>query len=182
MMRPMRWKILVIIVGLAVTGCASTQKHGEKKAAHKPGEEVQVEELEVGAGPKPRPGQVVTVHYAGRLKSTGKVFDDSRNRGKPLSFVLGKGHVIQGWEDAVPEMQVGGKYRVIVPPGLAYGDRPHEGIPPNSTLVFDIELIGVRDGEPEEKKGRGGRGGGRGGGGFGRVGRHGGMGGMGVGF
>jgi FKBP-type peptidyl-prolyl cis-trans isomerase FkpA len=176
----MRWKTMLMILALAVTGCASTEKHGAKQVARKPGEEVQVEELEVGAGPKPKPGQIVTVHYEGRLKKTGAVFDNSRNRNKPLSFVLGKGHVIQGWEDAVPEMQVGGKYRVIVPPGLAYGNTPHDNIPPNSTLVFDIELIGVRDGELAEQK-KGGRGG-RGGGGFGRGGRHGGMGGMGTGF
>ncbi|HKP84900.1 MAG TPA: FKBP-type peptidyl-prolyl cis-trans isomerase [Blastocatellia bacterium] len=98
----------------------------------------------VGTGVSPQPGQRVTVHYTGRLEN-GTKFDSSVDRGQPLVFPIGVGRVIKGWDEGVMTMKVGGKRKLIIPPGLAYGaaGRPPV-IPPNSTLIFDVELLGVQ--------------------------------------
>ncbi len=101
-------------------------------------------DLEVGDGPTPEKGQTVSVHYTGWLED-GTKFDSSLDRGQPFSFVLGEGRVIRGWDEGVATMQVGGKRQLVIPPELAYGERGAGGvIPPNATLIFDVELLEVR--------------------------------------
>lgn len=102
-----------------------------------------IEDLKVGTGAEARAGQQVTVHYVGTL-TDGKKFDSSRDRGKGFGFKLGAGQVIQGWDQGVAGMKVGGLRKLTIPPHLAYGERGFPGaIPPNSTLVFEVELLGV---------------------------------------
>lgn len=102
-------------------------------------------DMQAGQGPCPRPGQTVIVHYTGWL-TNGKKFDSSVDRGQPFNFVLGQGMVIKGWDEGVATMHIGGKRRLVIPPGLAYGSKDIGNglIPPNSTLVFDVELLGVQ--------------------------------------
>jgi len=102
-----------------------------------------VEELQVGTGAEATKGKRVEVHYTGWLVD-GKVFDSSKTRGTPFVFPLGGGRVIDGWDQGVQGMRVGGKRKLTIPPHLAYGDEGFPGaIPPNSTLTFEIELLGV---------------------------------------
>lgn len=102
----------------------------------------------VGTGPQPQNGQSVSVHYTGWLDDhgqRGKKFDSSRDRGTPFSFTLGVQQVISGWDNGVATMHVGGKRTLIIPPDQGYGARGAGGvIPPNATLIFDVELLGVR--------------------------------------
>ena len=106
----------------------------------------------VGAGREPTKGTLIKAHYTGRLADgTGRVFDSSYTRGSPLQFKIGAGQVIRGWDegilggDGVPPMKVGGKRTLIIPPELGYGARGAGGvIPPNATLLFDVELLGVK--------------------------------------
>jgi FKBP-type peptidyl-prolyl cis-trans isomerase len=97
-----------------------------------------------GSGPTPQRGQTVTVHYEGRLLD-GTLFDSSRTRGEPLSFPVGDGRVIPGWDEALPLMQKGEKRTLIIPFWLAYGEDGHPPtIPPRATLVFEVELLGIQ--------------------------------------
>jgi FKBP-type peptidyl-prolyl cis-trans isomerase len=103
-----------------------------------------IEDQQVGTGAEARAGQQVSVHYTGRL-TDGTKFDSSLDRGQPFAFKLGAGMVIRGWDQGVAGMKVGGKRKLTIPPHLAYGERGFPGaIPPNATLVFDVELVGVR--------------------------------------
>lgn len=99
----------------------------------------------VGTGESPKPGQMVTVHYTGTLEN-GQKFDSSLDRGQPYVFPIGMGRVIKGWDEGVMTMKVGGKRRLIIPPYLGYGARGAGGgaIPPNATLIFEVELLGVQ--------------------------------------
>lgn len=100
-------------------------------------------ETEAGTGAQAEAGKTVSVHYTGKLQN-GKVFDSSISRGEPISFPLGQGRVIKGWDEGIALMKVGGKAQLIIPPDLGYGERGAGGvIPPNATLVFDVELVSV---------------------------------------
>ena len=102
----------------------------------------------VGTGPEPKAGQAVNVHYTGWLDQNGqkgRKFDSSRDRGQPFSFTLGQGQVIAGWDQGVATMRTGGKRTLVIPPELGYGARGAGGvIPPNATLIFEVELLGAR--------------------------------------
>lgn len=97
----------------------------------------------VGEGREAKAGDTVSVHYTGTLQD-GSKFDSSRDRGQPLQFPLGAGHVIKGWDEGVAGMKPGGRRTLVIPPELGYGSRGIGPIPPNSTLVFDVELVDVR--------------------------------------
>jgi FKBP-type peptidyl-prolyl cis-trans isomerase len=106
-------------------------------------EELNVEEISVGSGAEAVAGKQVSVHYTGWL-TNGTKFDSSVDRGRPFQFQLGAGNVIQGWDQGVAGMKVGGKRKLTIPPALGYGARGAGGvIPPNATLVFEVELLGV---------------------------------------
>jgi peptidylprolyl isomerase len=110
-----------------------------------PPTELEITDLAVGDGPEAAPGQQVSVHYVGVAHSTGEEFDASYNRGAPLDFPLGGGRVIRGWDEGVAGMKVGGRRRLVIPPHLAYGERGAGGvIGPGETLIFVVDLVGVR--------------------------------------
>ncbi len=100
-------------------------------------------DIKVGTGPSPENGQLVFVHYTGKLEN-GRKFDSSRDRGTPFAFRLGVGEVIKGWDEGIATMKVGGQRELVIPPELGYGAQGAGGvIPPNATLIFDVELIRI---------------------------------------
>jgi peptidylprolyl isomerase len=105
-------------------------------------------DVKVGTGPAPKPGQTCVMHYTGWLYKNGEKgakFDSSLDRNQPFSFPIGQRQVIAGWDEGVATMKVGGKRTLIIPPELGYGARGAGGIiPPNATLIFDVELLGVK--------------------------------------
>jgi FKBP-type peptidyl-prolyl cis-trans isomerase len=102
---------------------------------------MEIEKLKSGTGPMPRQGQSVTVHYTGWL-TDGTKFDSSVDRDEPFTFVLGVGQVIAGWDQGVASMKVGDKMKLTIPPEMAYGPEGYPGcIPPNATLIFEVELL-----------------------------------------
>jgi peptidylprolyl isomerase len=110
-----------------------------------PSYQLELEDLEVGTGEEAKPGHTVEVHYVGVSWSNGQEFDASYNRGQTFKFGLGKGQVIQGWDQGVAGMKVGGRRRITIPPMLGYGKRGAAGvIAPDETLVFVVDLIGVK--------------------------------------
>lgn len=115
----------------------------EQLANQNQGEKVESTDIKVGDGAEATAGKTVSVHYTGTL-TDGKKFDSSLDRGEPFSFTLGQGEVIQGWDQGVAGMKVGGKRKLVIPPSLGYGDQgAGDDIPPNSTLVFEVELLSV---------------------------------------
>ena len=107
--------------------------------------ELKIEDIIEGTGASPTQGQVIVVHYTGWL-TDGKKFDSSVDRGEPFEFQIGVGQVIKGWDEGVLTMKIGGKRRLTIPPEMAYGDRNIGNglIPPNSTLVFEVELLDLK--------------------------------------
>ncbi len=102
-----------------------------------------IEDIKIGDGAEAKSGANVTVHYVGTL-TTGQKFDSSRDRGKGFSYKLGAGQAIQGWDQGVVGMNIGGVRKLTIPPHLAYGERGFPGaIPPSSTLIFEVELLKV---------------------------------------
>jgi len=151
-MSPMSWNSFAMIAGtalcvlplagLALAADGSAGSGGGEWKKYASGLEIQ--ELKVGEGAEAKSGQTVDVHYTGWLLD-GTKFDSSVDRGKPFSFRLGAGEVISGWDEGVLGMKVGGKRKLRIPPERGYGARGAGGvIPPNATLVFDVELLGVR--------------------------------------
>jgi len=152
---------LLTLVGLISWGCAATSGSGssteststttssESPAATVGGmvrlaSGLQYEDLKVGSGPVAENGTTVTVNYTGWL-TDGTKFDSSLDAGKPFEFPLGTGNVIRGWDEGVKGMKVGGKRKLTIPPDLGYGAAGAGGtIPANATLVFEVELLGVR--------------------------------------
>jgi FKBP-type peptidyl-prolyl cis-trans isomerase FkpA len=108
---------------------------------------LQYDDITLGSGAQAKAGDNVSVHYTGWLWQDGKAgakFDSSKDRGDPFSFPLGAGHVIKGWDEGVAGMKIGGKRNLIIPAALGYGARGAGGvIPPNATLLFEVELLGV---------------------------------------
>src|SRR3954464_6236231 len=110
-----------------------------------PSYQLELEDIALGEGEEATAGRVVEVHYVGVSWQTGKEFDASWDRGSTFKFGLGKGQVIRGWDEGVQGMKVGGRRRITIPPDLAYGQRGAGGvIGPGETLVFVVDLIGVR--------------------------------------
>jgi peptidylprolyl isomerase len=142
--------IVALLAALLVTACGSKEPDTTNIEERYPGETVQETGsglkyivLAEGSGPIPQPGDRVQVHYTGTLED-GTQFDSSYNRGEPFEFVLGAGGVINGWEEGIALMKVGGRWVLIIPPELAYGERGAAGvIPPNATLYFEVELVGI---------------------------------------
>lgn len=141
---------VTVIAALFFTGCSSTP-HKEsapmQKTTTPSGLQFQILNEAPDQAKKPKAGQVVVVHYTGWLDeqgTPGKKFDSSVDRSSPFSFVVGKGQVIKGWDESLLDMKVGEKRRVHIPPTLGYGSRGAGAvIPPNATLIFDIELIEI---------------------------------------
>jgi peptidylprolyl isomerase len=110
-----------------------------------PPTDLEVTDLSLGDGAEATSGSTVVVHYVGVAHSTGEEFDASYNRGEPLSFRLGVGQVIAGWDQGVTGMKVGGRRKLVIPPHLGYGDRGAGGvIKPGETLIFVVDLVDVR--------------------------------------
>jgi len=144
----------VFVVGLFAIFGAAAGCGGEKSAAPSTSSPMKVSgqptttasglqywDIVMGTGPAATPGNVVKVHYTGFLTS-GEKFDSSRDRGEPFSFPLGGGQVIKGWDEGVAGMKVGGQRQLRIPPALGYGaNGAGSAIPPNATLVFDVELL-----------------------------------------
>ena len=109
---------------------------------------LQIIDTETGTGASPQPGQICVMHYTGWLSENGakgKKFDSSVDRGQPFEFKIGLRQVIPGWDEGVASMKVGGKRTLIIPPALGYGAQgAGNAIPPNATLIFDVELLGVK--------------------------------------
>jgi peptidylprolyl isomerase len=122
-------------------------KEGESKMQKSP-TGLQYEDVKVGTGAQPKTGQTCVMHYTGWLwenGAKGKKFDSSVDRGTPFEFPLGQGRVIKGWDEGVASMKVGGKRNLLIPPSLGYGARGAGAvIPPNATLFFEVELLGIK--------------------------------------
>jgi peptidylprolyl isomerase len=132
---------------LKATPAPAAEKKSESKM-HKTPSGLQYEDTKEGTGASPQKGQTCVMHYTGWLwenGAKGKKFDSSVDRGTPFSFPLGQGRVIKGWDEGVATMKVGGKRTLLIPPDLGYGARGAPGaIPPNATLLFEVELLEVK--------------------------------------
>ncbi len=135
--------IITIIAGVTATLTAASAQPVMTTASG-----LKIIDLHVGSGASPKPGQTCVMHYTGWLYvngAKGQKFDSSVDRGQPFEFKIGEHQVIAGWDEGVATMKVGGKRTLIIPPDLGYGARGAGGvIPPNATLIFDVELLGVK--------------------------------------
>jgi peptidylprolyl isomerase len=143
-----RWIRLVLSLSLVIlilSGCGMFNQNSAGSGNLITTESgLQYEDLVKGTGASPQNGQNVVVHYTGKLDD-GSVFDSSLSRNQPFVFTLGVGQVIKGWDEGIASMQVGGKRRLVIPPKLGYGSQGAGGvIPPNATLDFEVELLGIQ--------------------------------------
>jgi FKBP-type peptidyl-prolyl cis-trans isomerase FkpA len=146
--------VAVCVVALCTGACGKKEESAQPAsaaAAVAPPTELQKTDIVKGTGEGISLGQVAVVHYTGWLfdgnapEQKGKKFDSSRDRGEPFPFTIGAGEVIRGWDEGVQGMQPGGQRRLVIPPDLGYGDSGAGGaIPPGATLVFDVELLAIR--------------------------------------
>jgi len=138
-------RFMIAAVTLAAAGPAAAQTQGQAMTTESG---LKIIDTTVGTGASPKTGQACVMHYTGWLYEDGKKgakFDSSRDRNEPFTFPIGQGHVIAGWDSGVATMHVGGKRTLIIPPAQGYGERGAGGvIPPGATLMFDVELLGVR--------------------------------------
>ena len=138
----MRSYLFVVALITGICAIAAMVNAAEKEFTTPSG--LKVEIIKEGTGPKPQAGQTVSVHYTGTLPD-GKKFDSSRDRGEPISFPLGQGRVIRGWDEGIALLNVGTRAKLTIPPDLGYGASGAGGvIPPNATLIFDVELMGTK--------------------------------------
>jgi FKBP-type peptidyl-prolyl cis-trans isomerase FkpA len=149
--------VLLMVFLMSATGCEpkstsqeSSEKEGQaveataKTAAKSGGKALQVEEVQAGEGVEAKKGDTVAVNYTGTLLENGKKFDSSYDRNEPIRFKLGAHQVIEGWEEGIQGMKKGGKRVLVIPPEQAYGKTGYPPvIPPNATLRFEVELVGI---------------------------------------
>ena len=136
--------LFAVVAALAVVACAGLAAGGcKRKTPPRNVGGVGVEDLRVGNGATATAGKIVSAHYIGRFPD-GNKFDSSYDAGLPIEFLLGSGKVIKGWDLGIEGMRVGGKRKLTIPTELAYGTRGGGPIPPNATLVFYVELVGVK--------------------------------------
>jgi peptidylprolyl isomerase len=139
---------LVLAAAAIAAGSVSTATIAQTGKTMTTPSGLQITDTKVGTGASPKTGQTCVMHYTGWLYENGakgKKFDSSVDRGEPFEFPIGARRVIAGWDEGVATMKVGGKRTLIIPPSLGYGARGAGGvIPPNATLIFDVELLGVK--------------------------------------
>lgn len=137
--------VLAGLLGLTPALPASAQTAGATMTTQSG---LKITDTVVGKGASPKTGQICVMHYTGWLYENGvrtKKFDSSVDRGQPFEFIIGRGQVIKGWDEGVSTMKVGGKRTLIIPPDMGYGARGAGGaIPPNATLLFEVELLGLK--------------------------------------
>ena len=143
--RQVRIIAIVIVIALAASAIAYliTHRAGKTGAEVTAASGLKYTDVVEGTGPSPQTGQMVSVNYIGTLEN-GKKFDSSYDHGKPFEFRIGTGSVIKGWDEGLMSMKVGGKRKLVIPPALGYGSRGTPNIPPNSTLIFDVELLNIK--------------------------------------
>jgi peptidylprolyl isomerase len=143
-----RAALMTAALAFTTTGAITTEDAFAQSKPVTTASGLQMTDTTVGSGAQPKQGQTAVVHYTGWLYANGQKgvkFDSSVDRGQPFEFPVGAGRVIKGWDEGVATMKVGGKRTLIIPPQLGYGARGAGGvIPPNATLIFDVELLGVR--------------------------------------
>src|SRR6201993_2873987 len=139
---------LVTPLSVAATGVIAMSQAADAQPVTTTPSGLKIIDIKVGTGPSPKPGQTCVMNYTGWLYENGnkgKKFDSSLDRNQPFSFPIGQHQVIAGWDEGVATMKIGGKRTPIIPPELGYGARGAGGIiPPNATLIFDVELLGVK--------------------------------------
>ena len=136
--------IIIVAVVIGVAFLMKSQKQTESQTMEQSQSELTVTVLQEGSGDSVlQPGQIAVVHYTGMLED-GVVFDSSLTRGQPFEFPYGTGSVILGWDQGLQGMKVGEKRKLIIPPIYAYGDNQVGPIPPNSTLIFEVELLAIQ--------------------------------------